>query len=493
MDRVTIRCIVMAEINLERFKNTAKLKNRYEKQLQRLKDAGVDSSFVEKAVSDAVANLSETGNVSIVIYGEPQSGKTEMMICLTAKLLDGKNPIIVHLMNDSVDLLMQNLKRFKESGLAPAPMNSTELPQDGEQVPKELVVFCKKNAKDLTKLIAWLQGKGKVVVVDDEADYATPNAEVNQGTKTKINALVEQLKGDDGYYIGVTATPARLDLNNTMQNDSNKWVRFLPHSKYTGQDQFFPLDTKVPYRLTFLDQGGNQEEMRSAFMRFMVTVAYLNTYENNKEKNYTMLVHTSGKKADHETDKAVIETVVEALSDGDSENFATLVEQVHATAKTLYPSADPDKITDYVVANASRSMLVVLNSGRDRVAVAGATIPSSPFTVIIGGNIISRGVTLANLLSMFFTRTARTRLQQDTYIQRARMFGARGEYLKHFELAIPAQLYADWHRCFVFHRLALKTVDTNLGSPVWVGDSRISVASNSSIDRATVTLDKGEM
>ncbi len=484
----------MAPIDLEKFKNTAKLKNRYEKQLQRLKSNGIDTQFVEKAVNESTTNLGIAGNASIVIYGEPQSGKTEMMICLTAKLLDNGNPIVVHLMNDSVDLLMQNLKRFKESGLAPAPISSSELPDDGGQVPKEVVVFCKKNAKDLNNLIQWLKKKkGKVVVIDDEADYATPNAAVNKGTKTTINNLVGALKGPQGYYIGVTATPARLNLNNTMQNDSSKWVRFPPHAQYTGQDVFFPLDKKVPYRLTLLDQGGSPQEMRNAFIRFLVTVSYLNSFENKTETNYTMMVHTSGKKIDHEADRSLIEKLVDTLSDGDSKDFPALVTEIHKAAEKLYPSVDPDKLTEYVVSNASRATLVVLNSERDRMIGESATVPSSPFTVIIGGNIISRGVTLPNLLSMFFTRTVRTKLQQDTYIQRARMFGSRGKYLKHFELSIPSLLYAEWHRCFAFHRLALDTVGTNLGSPVWIGDKRISVASDSSIDKATVALDKGEM
>ena len=81
-----------------------------------------------------------------------------MMICLTAKLLDDGHPIIVHLMNDSVDLLTQNLKRFKTSGLAPAARTSSEMIQSSSaQNPQELVVFCKKNARDLDKLIAWLK------------------------------------------------------------------------------------------------------------------------------------------------------------------------------------------------------------------------------------------------------------------------------------------------------------------------------------------------
>jgi hypothetical protein len=482
-------------IDLAKFKSKAKLTDRYPKQLQRLQAAGIAPACIEQAVTGAIANLAEAKTSSLVIYGEPQSGKTEMMICLTAKLLDDGHPVIVHLMNDSVDLLTQNLKRFKTSGLAPAARTSSELVQSASaQNPQELVVFCKKNARDLDKLIAWLNGKGRIVVIDDEADYATPNAKINQGTKTRINELVGQLIGTDGYYIGVTATPARLDLNNTFKNDTEKWVNFPPHSKYTGQDVFFPLDKKVAYRLRFIPQGGSPEEARDALVRFLVTVAYVNSYENGEEKNYTMLVHTSGKREDHETDRVTIQDSVRALVDSESKEFGDLVTRVYQAAQTLYPNADPDLLTEYVVTNASRATLVVLNSERDRRAIGdSATEPSSPFTIIIGGNIVSRGVTFPNLLSMFFTRNVRHKLQQDTYIQRARMFGSRGEYLKHFELTIPTQLYADWHRCFVFHKLALATINNNLGSPVWIGDSRVSVAADSSINKATVALDKGEM
>lgn len=482
-------------IDLEKFKSKAKLKDRYSKQLLRLQAAGRATDAIELTVNTTLANLSKVASTSLVIYGDPQSGKTEMMICLTAKLLDEGHPTIVHLMNDSVDLLTQNLKRFKASGLAPGPKGLSELLQSAEnQSQQELVVFCKKNPRDLENLIARLQGQSKVVIIDDEADYATPNAKINQGTKTKINELVGKLLGADGHYIGVTATPARLNLNNTLENDTAKWVRFKPHSKYTGQDVFFPLNKVLPYRRTLLTQGVTSTEARAALIRFLVTVAYLNSHVNGKEQNYTMLVHTSGKRQDHETDRLMIEKSIQALIDTEGSEFPALVTQVHQIAEELYPDADADLLTEYVVANASRSAPVVLNSERDRKALGdNATEPSSPFTIIIGGNIISRGVTFPNLLSMFFTRNVKSKLQQDTYIQRARMFGARGEYLKYFELTIPAELYADWHRCFIFHKLALNTIDSDLGSPVWIGDSRVSVAAESSINKATVALDKGEM
>lgn len=484
-------------IDIEKFKRKAKLNDRYAKQLQRLRGKGIDTGCIEKAVDGAMKNLAPEKASSLVIYGEPQSGKTEMMICLTAKLLDSGHRTIVHLMNDSVDLLTQNLRRFKGSGLAPAPRGLSELVEPETKNLQELVVFCKKNGKDLKNLIKRLKGKDHIIVIDDEADYATPNAKINQGTRTKINRLVGRLMRRGGSYIGVTATPARLNLNNTLQNDSAKWVRFPSHGKYTGQDIFFPTDqTKVPYRLTLLPQGSSPIEARKALVRFLVTVAYLNTYVNrpDKEENYTMLVHTSGRKEDHEADRVNVEKSIQALRDADGKDFAELVTLAHSTAEELYPKADPDKLTEYVVANASRTTPIVLNSKRDRKALGdNATEPSSPFTVIIGGNIVSRGVTFPNLLSMFFTRDVRHKLQQDTYIQRARMFGARGAYLKHFELTIPPQLYADWQRCFIFHKLALNTIDSKLGSPVWIGDNRISVASDSSINKATVVLDKGEM
>lgn len=481
--------------DIEKYKDKAKLKARYEKQLDRLKLAEIQTDCIEAAVDGAVAKLSTANAAALVIYGEPQSGKTEMMICLTAKLLDQGHKVIIHLMNDSVDLLSQNLRRFKASTLAPGPRTSTELQQTpDEKLPEELVIFCKKNGRDLEKLIERRATLGKVVVIDDEADYATPNAKVNQGHTTPINDLVGQLIGPDGAYIGVTATPARLDLNNTFQNNTENWVHFPPHAKYTGQDVFFPLDKKAPYRLKLLTLGGSPEEARDALVRFLVTVAYLNRVTNKHEENYTMLVHTSGKKLDHETDRSTIEEAVHALTKPESAEFAALAERVYDTAKILFPAADADELTTYVVATAPRASLVVLNSARDRKAAGdNAAEPTSPFTIIIGGNIVSRGVTFPNLLAMFFTRNVKHKLQQDTYIQRARMFGARGAYLEHFELTIPTLLYADWHRCFVFHRLALETIRQNLGSPVWIGDSRVTVAASGSIDKATVSLDRGEM
>jgi len=468
---------------------------QYNRQLKRLTSAGKEVQSIEKAVRGAVTNL-ERGHRSFVIYGEPQSGKTEMMICLTAKLLDENCDVIVHLLNDSVDLLGQNLGRFKTSGLAPAARNFSEILDPAVKIKgQKHVIFCKKNGSDLKKLLEKLDGVDGVIVIDDEADYASPNGRVNSGGKTAINDLIDKILKKKGIYIGVTATPARLDLNNTFKNDSNVWVDFPPHSKYTGQDTFFPIAGKVAYQRTLLpDAGADPRHARQALFGFLVNAAYLNSYVNAREQCYSFLIHTSGKKADHKDDWTAVHDTLSVLVSRDGAKFERYTNAIWDLAKARYPDASSDDLTTYILENISRYAIVVLNSERDWKDNSGAaTDPKSLFTIIIGGNIVSRGVTLNNLLSMFFTRDVQHKIQQDTYIQRARMFGSRGDYLSFFELTIPEALYMDWHRCFVFHRLALSAIKEGLGSLVWLGDARISPVASSSIDRSTVDLDRGEM
>jgi hypothetical protein len=221
-------------IDVNKLRKIASQRDRYKFQLSRLIKLGKQTSCIEAAVSSACGTLG-AGTNSFVIYGEPQSGKTEMMICLTAKLLDDGNRIIIHLLNDSVQLLQQNLDRFQRSNLSPAARNFSDVIDPEYSFSTGFhVIFCKKNASDLAKLNQKLEKVGKKIIIDDEADFATPNALINKGDVTRINTLIKQLIRHDGIYIGVTATPARLDLNNTFDNDNEQWVNFPPHDAYTG-------------------------------------------------------------------------------------------------------------------------------------------------------------------------------------------------------------------------------------------------------------------
>ncbi len=486
----------MSTFNLSDLKKETGNDNRFERRLEKLVSLDQDVDCIRHVIENATQNI-QSGQRSFVIYGEPQSGKTEMMIALTAKLLDIGFKLVIVLLNDSVQLLSQNLDRFQRSGLAPAPKKFSEvLPPEITIGEHQWVIFCKKNSNDLKKLLEKIEGQPNRVVIDDEADYATPNSKVNQHEKSKINNLTGELIGEEGTYIGVTATPARLDLNRTHQNQNEHWIDFPPHSNYTGQDVFFPVSTeRLPYRLTFLPDGGDDPKyLREALFSFMVNAAYLNEIINDAENNYSMLIHTSGKKADHSVDYKNIVKIFEALKDNKNSNHDSYFKRIWEIASERYPDHAND-LTKYVITNRDRNNIVVMNSDKEVNAADNrtATDPTAPFTVVIGGNIVSRGVTFNNLTSMFFTRDVKHKLQQDTYIQRARMFGSRGNYLNYFELTIPRSLYLDWQRCFIFHRLSLESRKQNKHSPVWLDGERIAAVASTSIDNTHVLVDKGEM
>jgi hypothetical protein len=482
--------------DLDSLKRQAEVGNRYEKRLSHLVTSGQEVDRIKAVVSAAIENI-QSGQRSFVIYGEPQSGKTEMMIALTAKLLDEGHRIIVVLLNDSVQLLGQNLERFQRSGLSPSPKKFSEvLPPEVAIGERQWVIFCKKNANDLQKLIQKIHNHPDRVVLDDEADYATPNTKINQQVKSRINELTGQLIGSAGIYVGVTATPARLDLNRTHENQNEYWIDFPPHSNYVGQDIFFPVNLdSLQYQLCFLPNAGDAPRfLREALFRFLIRVAYLNTFVNKQERNYSLLIHTSGRKDVHIVDYKQVVKIFEALRDDKNKGFGAYYKTIWELSTELYGDKAND-IVKYILANCDRNNVVVMNSDKE-VNVADnrtGTNPSAPYTVVIGGNIVSRGVTFENLLSMFFTRDVKHKLQQDTYIQRARMFGSRKAYLPSFELTIPKGLYLDWQRCFIFHRLSLEARKQDNRSPVWLDGERITVTASSSIDKTNILVDRGEM
>lgn len=469
---------------------------QYERRIQSLQSRRIDTTSIEETIDQTISNLTHKSARSYVIFGEPQSGKTEMMIALNAKLLDEGYPIIINLLTDSVDLLDQSLRRFRSSGLNPSPKRFTELPHDPQRLKgQDWVVFCKKNARDLEKLIEYVRLERKLIVIDDEADYASPDGNINRPEydKTKINKLISTLIDQDGVYIGVTATPARLNLNNTFDNESERWVDFAPHPAYVGQDFFFPHQERCEYRLhTFpTDEGSERNEIQKAILHFLCGVSELHSI--GKEGNFTMLVHTSGKRSEHAEDLDIIQSTLATLSNAAAPGFDRLRQKLWKIAKA-YSKEDPDEVGLFVLKNIRRNTVVEINSRNPQPGkVAEIANPTSLFSFGVGGNIISRGVTFDNLLSMYFTRTVKGKFSQDTYIQRARMFGAREGYKEYFQLWIPDDLMGNWSKCFAFHKLALEALRTGAGAPVWLSDHKTTPTSPASIDRSSVDFEGGEM
>ncbi|MGR3766006.1 Z1 domain-containing protein [Rossellomorea sp. NS-SX7] len=465
-------------------------KTTYARQIERLQNEGKETGAIEKVVNKSIDNLTD-GISSFVIFGEPQSGKTEMMIGLSGKLIETTKRLIIVLVPDSLRLLGQNTNRFITSRINPKPKILHEF-LEGEISPTR-IVLCKKNRVDLENLIMKTQGMSKVII-DDEADTASPNGKINKKERTKINELIETLLEEDGIYIGVTATPARLDLNNTFKNRIENWIHFQSHSNYVGKDVFFPASNEdISYNIEFIEDTPSNEELEKAILYFILDVAMVNVLKNSSEKNYAFLVHTSGNKSNHTDDAGTIRKVFDVISNDKHPEFDIYIKRLASLVKeNISSTSEREKILEYILINITNHTVIKVNSDKNKTYVDLSEQIPNLFTVPVGGNMVSRGLTIDNLLGMYFTRDVK-RMQQDTYIQRARMFGNRKEYLDYFRLWIPEKLFMSWRSCFIYHDFAIESIKSGMGAPAWVADEKVFPVAANSIDKQTINVQTNEI
>ena len=492
--------------NILRKLNESKTERRcYEQRIATLKANGRETAIIERGVSQSLEAL-ESGTRSFVIYGEPQSGKTEFMIALVCKLLDEGRKTIFIIMNDNTELESQNFDRFRKAKeMNPTPLRDSQVvnssPSD-QKKDRQRVIFCRKNAKNLEKLVHACRFMEDRLVIDDEADYATPNSKINKEQFTAINSLVGKLgkigASQHGTYIGVTATPARLDLNNTFLNDSKKWVFLDSHENYKGRKFFFPTtDTEISdsdYNLVKLpDDTDNPILIRHAVFRFLIRVILLNILHQEKNTAYSMLIHTAGKTNDHSVDEQAVKKILNTLRHSDDKNNHSYIRELQAIAIKLVAEHQvkysADDICVEVLKNIGRSEVLIINHKNESQNVQRASDPQALFTFAIGGNIVSRGLTFENLLTFYFSRTVTGKLQQNTYIQRARMFGSR-KYSSFFELCVPQTLFKDWADVFHHHELSLRLAKAGVYQHIQSKSN--TVVDSGSLDKKHVTVEKSE-
>ena len=95
--------------------------------------------------------------------------------------------------------------------------------------------------------------------------------------------------------------------------------------------------------MTLPDEGDKPEFLQKALVRFLVNVAHLNIFTPKDEKNYCMLVHTSGLRGEHAVDKEVVEKFFAEIEDKSHKNFHKRYAQIHKDASERY-KVDPDEI-----------------------------------------------------------------------------------------------------------------------------------------------------
>ena len=129
-----------------------------------------------------------------------------------------------------------------------------------------------------------------------------------------------------------------------------------------------------------------------------------------------MLIHTAGLVNDHERDQQDLQRILGVLADQQNSLFKRYCEELLQIALQVvkyYQSAyTPNELVLFILQNIGKNEVLAINHKNDGANVRRAGQPNALFTFAIGGNIVSRGLTFENLLTFYFSRNVKNRLQQ---------------------------------------------------------------------------------
>src|SRR5207244_2904076 len=202
---------------------------------------------LDAASTKIVSLLSPPGAGSIrtrgLVVGHVQSGKTANFTSVISKAADTGYRFFLVLSGLSNALRNQTQKRLEQDLVALQPedwITITEATRDfrqtinvnaflSERQASKVLGVVKKNAGRLRRLRDWLRGARDevlracpILVVDDEADQASPNSHPDPVQRTAINRLIVELllSLPKAAYVGYTATPfANLFIDPALEED----------------------------------------------------------------------------------------------------------------------------------------------------------------------------------------------------------------------------------------------------------------------------------
>jgi hypothetical protein len=448
-----------------------------------LNDLDLSSSLVvSRLAPPGVAQIQTRG----LVVGYVQSGKTSNFTAVISKAADINYRMFVVLSGLTNSLRNQTQARLETELVNLNPAGWLTLTQ-GEKdfsgrMPvtvdyalnpgKKILVVLKKNQAVLRRFIRWLSGGNPtlmqscpILVIDDEADQASVNASNNEQRRTAINALLLQLLGlsPKAAYVGYTATPFANVLNEPPE-DNNLYPRHfilsLPRPKnYFGPERIFgrerlrteeddseidgldmirPVTDEEADRLRAGTEAFQPEIVPSlgAALKYFWMATAARLVRRSTIDFSTMLVHTTLLTDTHQFYREQLEqfrTSYASLLANDTEaQKAALRKQWDDEAARLdrtkagcaLPAVTFDELWPHFTEIVNKTKIVVDNHrSQDRLNFSNDR--KGTIYLVVGGNTLSRGLTLEGLVVSYFIRTSTA---YDTLMQMGRWFGYRTGY-----------------------------------------------------------------
>ena len=384
-----------------------------------------------------IRGFSYREHVVSLLVGDVQAGKTSHMFGIMTAAADEGFGIFILLTTDNILLQQQTLKRARRD-LADFFVCGEDdyLSFVENNMRKPAVIVLKKNARILRQ---WKNNLAQtnfcignpLFIVDDEADAASPNTQVNKNKQSTINKNLTEIKhtSSSSIYMQVTGTPQAL----LLQSIKSKWkpyfvYYFRPGEGYLGGNFFFSPDPPKQIVVTDNDEAVEllsddefpENGLKAALLSHLISSAHI-VLEGGDVCNF--LIHPSVRTSEHgKFAEKIGEYLNEIYQTSDEEITRSTFARVYEGLKVTKPDiADFNDIYSLIVEylREDKINILVLNSVS---SFEENSQYEKGINVLVGGNSLGRGVTFPRLQTIYYCRVAKSP-QADTMWQHARMFG----------------------------------------------------------------------
>ncbi|MDQ3473801.1 MAG: Z1 domain-containing protein [Acidobacteriota bacterium] len=432
-----------------------------------------------------------------MLLGKVQSGKTKTFMGIMALGFDNGFDVCVVLTKGTKALTKQTSERLEKEF---AVLNNEDLVQvfdimtmpsglTAYELNQKLIFVVKKQADNLNRLSKAVfetypsLSKKKMLIIDDEADYASIGFKNSKDEGILINKIAGQIDNlrkdlNDSSFLQVTATPYSLYLQPENLEIPATQQAFKPikpaftelvpvHHGYVGGDYYFYDSLEQGSIASFLHKPVTRDELevfkkedrrtfkledcltsqkiksvRDAIVNFVVAGCIRRLQDvnaGNAKRKFSFIIHTEAGQAAHRWQQKVVTTLKEKLEEATKKNKKLLDELIEAAyadlsqsinvAGNYLPSRNDVATEVYEALHPDKGQLMItkVNSEEDVVKLLddqGQLKLRTPLNIFIGGQILDRGITVANLIGFFYGRRP-NKFQQDTVLQHSRMFGFR--------------------------------------------------------------------
>lgn len=418
-----------------------------------------------------------------LVLGHVQSGKTTSFQSVAAMAVDAGYRFVIVLSGITENLRVQSQQRLDEQlvgDLSNKWVRLTSVDSDFasqgnaaalmSNPQHRLLAVVKKNPARLRHLAEWIESAGDaaqrscpILVIDDEADQAS--LDVGKQRRSTINGLIRRILGvPKAAYVAYTATPFANVLINPSDVEGLYPRHFIvplsPGGGYYGPERLFGRDLVENIEGDEVDDPDDviryvpehdfesvqppkgkgavhtwepalAPSLRTAVLWFLLATAARRA-RGQVAAHSSMLVHTSMLADAHFKLQAVVQEFVGIVRSGVMTREESMLGEFRALWEEEKDKVAPGEGETTVGWEDVEGLLPVVLAELQLVSdnylsterlIYTAGVPAT--VIAIGGNTLSRGLTLEGLVCSYFVRAASA---YDTLLQMGRWFGYRRGY-----------------------------------------------------------------